>query len=253
MTFHRPAFQLKIQLRWGGAREMKSLQELQDRAIKLFREDNRALSAATKAREDATKNLATAQKEIEAAEKAYVLAETGPSAKELGEAFIAVREACKAMGAEGKKAGAAFMRRFESSRNRIFYCIRVAEHKVGKEARAAKAAEVAKKKPHLKVINTVAKDLNILVRYAARFDRKNGDKLLEIIIADIRKMYEETFTRAQQINEEYKALQAKAEEHRKAAEKTILAAKKKSREARNIYKVVPFDVEDQTKGAAAGA
>lgn len=219
-----------------------TVHELQQIAIELFKADYQARSDAAKVKGVAIENVKAALKDKESAFKAYDASEAGPTAKKLGQALVAVREAM-ANGEFTKWCSATF----KGGVNRANYCIRVAEGKTGKQIREEKKATVAKKFPHKPVIEKVTKELNQLVHLLAAGKKENADELMAKIIDEVKALYKSTQEHCKQIVEERKALQAQIAEADKKAEATRKLLVKKEREIRSNFSA------PRAKGASTSA
>jgi hypothetical protein len=133
-----------------------ALRKAQARALDLFRKDNRLCLAADKALKDS---------EV--------------SAKELGEAFLKVKRGCKH--GEFKS----WFKRFEASANRVNYCMRVAEGKVGKPVKPNPLRDKTK---------TFTIELKHLYRFARDGDKENGEKLMVWMYRDLQTFWKENYT-----------------------------------------------------------
>lgn len=132
-----------------------ALKEAQARALDLFLKDNKLFAAANKA-----------------------MKESEVSAKELGEAFLKVKSGCR----HGEFQS--WFKRFRASANRVNYCMRVAQRKVGKPVRP---------NPLRDTTRTFAKELKNLYRFAREGERENGEKLMVWLYQDLQTFWKENF------------------------------------------------------------
>jgi hypothetical protein len=132
-----------------------ALKKAQDRALQLFVADSKLFLAADKANKEA---------EV--------------SAKELGQAFLKVRSGCKH--GEFKK----WFKRFRSSANRVNYCMRVAQGKVGKPS---------KPNPLRDATENFAHELKHLYGFARNGQKNEGEKQMVWMYQDLLAFWKDNY------------------------------------------------------------
>jgi hypothetical protein len=144
----------KVEIQYLSERELKKAQH---RAMELFQKDYKLVHAADKAKKEAD-----------------------VSAKELGEAFLKVKNGCKH--GEFKE----WFKRFQFSANRVNYCMRVAQGKVGKPAKPNPLKDATKNFTH---------DLKDLYSYARLGEKENGEKQMVLMYQDLLTFWKENFVK----------------------------------------------------------